>query len=97
MPCHGDNMESKYILKTECAPSNPHYIIHPFSKTHVLGATTHTRLRARDHYILSTLIGGKGGAGPSSLQTSLEGPTCECKMGIKSTWIPTWHQMDYVS
>ena len=28
-------------------------------------ATSHTRLRARDHYY--TLIGGKGGAGPSSL------------------------------
>jgi hypothetical protein len=21
---------------------------------------------------------------------------CECKMDVKSTWIPTWHQMDYV-
>ena len=38
-------------------------------------ATLHTRLRARDHYTLSTLIGGKGGAGPSSLHTTLEGPT----------------------
>jgi hypothetical protein len=35
-------------------------------------ATSHTRLRARDHYTSSTLIGGEGGAGPSSL---LEGPT----------------------
>ena len=38
----------------------------------------------------STLIGGKGGAGPSSLHTTLEGPTeyvCECTMGVKSTWI----------
>ena len=32
-------------------------------------------LRARDHYTSSTLIGGKGGAGPSSLHTTLEGPT----------------------
>jgi hypothetical protein len=38
-------------------------------------ATSHTRLRARDHYTSSTLIGGKGGAGPSSLPTTLEGPT----------------------
>ena len=38
-------------------------------------ATSHTRLRARDHYTSSTLIGGKGGAGPSSLHTTLEGPT----------------------
>ena len=21
---------------------------------------------------------------------------CECKMDVKSTWIPTWHQMDHV-
>ena len=33
------------------------------------------RLRARDHYTSSTLIGGKGRAGPSSLHTTLEGPT----------------------
>ena len=33
------------------------------------------RLRARDHYTPSTLIGGKGGAGPSSLHTTLERPT----------------------
>ena len=35
----------------------------------------HTRLRARDHHTSSTLIGGKGGAGPTSLHTMLEGPT----------------------
>ena len=35
----------------------------------------HTRdLRARDHYTSGILIGGKGGAGPSSLHTTLEGP-----------------------
>ena len=34
------------------------------------------RLRARDHYTSSTLVGGEGGAGPSSLlHTTLEGPT----------------------
>jgi hypothetical protein len=38
-------------------------------------ATWHTRLSARDHYTSSTLIGGKGGAGPSSLHITLEGPT----------------------
>jgi hypothetical protein len=41
----------------------------------LLRATTHTRLRARYHYTSSTLIGGKGRAGPSSLHTMLEGPT----------------------
>jgi hypothetical protein len=40
-----------------------------------LRATLYTRLRARDHYTSSTLIGGKGGAGPSLLHTTLEGPT----------------------
>ena len=64
-------------------------------------ATSHTRLRARDHYTSSTLIGGKGGAGPSSLlHTMLEGPTeyiSECTMHVKSTWIPTWYPMDHIS
>jgi hypothetical protein len=22
---------------------------------------------------------------------------CECKMDVKSTWVPTWHRMDHVS
>ena len=59
------------------------------------GLGPHTRLRARDHYTSSTLIGGKGGAGPSSPHTTLEGPTelCGCKMDVKPIWIPTWHQM----
>ena len=43
----------------------------------VIRATSHMRLRAPDHYTSSTLIGRKGGAGPSSLHTTLEGPT-EC-------------------
>ena len=39
-----------------------------------LRATSNTRLRARDHYTSSTLIGGKAGPGPSSLlHTTLEG------------------------
>jgi hypothetical protein len=35
-----------------------------------LRATSLTRLRARDHYTSSTLIGGTAGAGPSSLHTT---------------------------
>ena len=36
--------------------------------------TSHMRLRARDHYKQSTLVGGKRGAGPSLLwNTTLEG------------------------
>jgi hypothetical protein len=38
-------------------------------------ATSHTRLKARDHYTLGTFIGGKSGAGPNSLHITLEGPT----------------------
>jgi len=37
----------------------------------ILRATSHMRPRARDHYTPTTLIGGKGGAGPSSLHTTL--------------------------
>ena len=37
-------------------------------------ATFYTRLGACDHYTSSTLICGKGGAGPSSLHTTLERP-----------------------
>jgi hypothetical protein len=58
------------------------------------------KLRARDQYTSSTLIGGKGGAGLTSLRTMLEGLTeyiSKCKMDVKSTWIPTWHGMDHVS
>jgi hypothetical protein len=40
-----------------------------------LRATSHTRLRDCDHYTSSTLISGKGGASPSLLHTTLEGPT----------------------
>ena len=64
------------------------------SKTNKIGdtkATSHTRLRTRDHYTSSILIDGKGRANPSSLHTTLEGTNgvCECKMDVKSTWIPT--------
>ena len=48
-----------------------------------LRATSHMRLRACDHYISSTLIGGKGGAGPSSLHTTLEGPM----EYVNATWM----------
>jgi hypothetical protein len=54
-----------------------------------LRATSPMRLRARDHCVSSTLIGGKGGA-HSSL---LEGPT----EYVNATWIPTWRHMDHVS
>ena len=60
----------------------------------------YARLRVHGHYTSSILVGGKGGAGPSSRHTMLKGLMeyiCECKMDVESTWIPTWHQMDHVS
>ena len=65
-----------------------------------LRATSHTRLRACDHYTSSTLIGGKGGAGPSSLPSHYTWGTNgvgECEVDVKSPWISTWHQIDYVT
>ena len=51
-------------------------------------------------YTSSTLIGGKGWS-RSKFATShyTWGTTwvCECKMDVKSTWIPAWHQMDHVA
>ena len=57
-------------------------------------ATSHMRLRARDHCTSSTLIGGKGGAGSSSLlHTMLEGQREYirgmqegCKVFLDSYW-----------
>jgi len=36
---------------------------------------------------------------PSSLHTTLEGPTeyANARWMVMSTWIPTWHRMDHVS
>ena len=65
-----------------------------------LRATSHMRLRARDHYTSSTLIGGQGKAGPRSFHTMLEGPTEYVNarwMWSLHAWMPTWHRMDHVS
>jgi hypothetical protein len=48
-------------------------------------ATSHTRLRARDHYSSSTLIGGKGRAGPSSLHATLGGRD-QRSMWVQDGW-----------
>jgi hypothetical protein len=52
-----------------------------------LRATSHTRLRAQDKCTSSTLVGGKGGAGPSSLHTTLEGPTEH----VNARWMSSLH------
>ena len=51
-------------------------------------ATSHTRPRARACYTSSTLIGGKGGAGPSSLPTTLR------RAGGVSMWIQDGCKVD---
>ena len=51
--------------------------------THLLStlrATSHTRVKACDQYTSSTLIGGKGEAGPSSLHTNVKGEPIFCVM-----------------
>ena len=58
-----------HLIHNKCHPKSHHI------PNDIEGHFTHMRLRARDHYTSSTLIGGKGGAGPSSLHTTLEGPT----------------------
>ena len=65
----------------------------------VFRAVSLTRLQARDQYTASTLLGGKGGAGPKFASHIYAWGTkgvCECKMDEKPTWIPTCHQMDCV-
>ena len=52
-----------------------------------LRAASHTRLIAHDHYISTTLVGGKGGPGPSSLHTMLERPMEH----VNLRWMYTLH------
>ena len=47
----------------------------PFRPMRDLRATSHMRLRSRDHFTSYIVIGGKGRAGPSSHHNKLEGPT----------------------
>ena len=51
------------------------HLLQSFFFTNPLTATSRTRLGARDHYTLSALFGGKGGASPSLLHATLDGPT----------------------
>ena len=48
-----------------------------------LRATSHTRLRARDHCTSSTLVGGIGGAGPSSLPSHCTWETAGVSMWMQ--------------
>ena len=54
-------------------------------------ATSDTRLRAHDHYASSTLVGGKGGAGPSSFHNMLDGPTNY----VNARWMKSLHGFLY--
>ena len=66
-----------YVWTTHKFSSNYTFHMQHFRPwtTNQVRATSHTRLRAHDHRTSSTLIGEKGGASPSSLHTTLEGPT----------------------
>ena len=70
-----------------------------FLRSPQVRVTSHTRLRAHNHCTLNTLLGGKGRARPSSIYTTLGGPTVQvnARRMSKSTWIPTWHQTDHVA
>ena len=52
---------------------NPYKGLKYFEILNAYEGPLHTR--ARDQYTSSSLIGGKGDAGPSLLHTTLEGPT----------------------
>ena len=58
----------------KCTPTEAENEFFNDSWIYRIRATSHMRLRARDHYTSSTLIGGKGRSGPSPLHTTLEGP-----------------------
>ena len=64
-----------------------------------LRATSHRRLRARDHYTSITLIGGKRRSWSKFASQCAWGTkrVCECKMDVKPTWLPTWHHIDHNS
>ena len=64
----------------------------------IIRATSNTRLRARDHYTSSTLIGGKRRSLSKFALHYAWGTNgvCECKMDVSSTWNPTWHQIGHL-
>ena len=65
-----------------------------------LRATSHTRLRARDHYTSSTQSHWwkrwtRSKFASSHYAWGTNG-VCECKRDVKSTWIPTWHWIVHI-
>jgi len=74
------------------------HVLCDFSRHEKIRATSHTRLRARDQSLQAphswkrrsqTKFASHYAWGTNAV--------CECKMDVKSTWIPTWHRMDHVS
>ena len=63
------------MLPMSRAYHNRSFLLTLALKPRHIRATSHMRLRAHDYYTSSTPIGGKGGANPSSLHTTLEGAT----------------------
>ena len=71
------------------------YRLQPFQEIRPR-ATSHTGLRARDHYTSSSLVGGKRRSRSKFAlhNTWRTHGVYEWKMDVKSTWILTWHQID---
>ena len=62
----------------------------------MLRATSHTRLRACDHYTSHWWKTRNGSKFVSHYARGTNG-VCECKLDVKSAWISTWHRMDHVN
>ena len=80
----------KHDVSLQCLLSDPHRTNQyrgPIKKTSHLRATSHMRLRAHDHYTSSTLIGGEGGAGPSSLHTTTRRNCVHFNLGHRDSWV----------
>ena len=66
----------------------------------ILRATSHMRVRAYMwplHFKHSHWWKRRRWSKFASHYTWGTNGVCECKMDVKSTWIPTWHRMDHVS
>ena len=77
---HAKNLIYSYFIKCVVWTT---YFSHMDSvqfHTSVRGATSHTRLKARDHFVLRSLIGQKGRNRPSSLHTRRWRSKCPKKL-----------------
>ena len=69
------NIYNTFNLRNKKTKKIPVLLISILMHMTILQHLQAMNMRAQDHYISSTLIGGKGGAGPSSLHITVEKPT----------------------